>query len=803
MDTGTNIYNYIKKLTGLVFIIVCGKAFSQQTVIDQFNSYEKKAIQEKLFLHSDKEFYVAGEILWFKLYYADGTTHQPLQLSRVAYVEILDEKNQAVLQAKISLSPGDCKGSFYIPTSMKTGSYIMRAYTSWMKNFGVEYFFEKQITIVNTLQAPGNINDSNTNVTEVIADFFPEGGTLVADIQSKVGFRVTDDKGGINTFTGYIIDKNSDTITTFFPLKFGIGSFDFKPVKGNTYEAAIVIPGKPVIKKTLPEISDNGYAMSVKDKGADQLEVSVLRKKMPGEETTEQILLAVHKRQKLCLAEIASINDNGVVSFLLEKKKISEGVIYFTLFTASGKPLCERLVYIKPSPTAFLKISGDKNEYGTRQKINLFFNVQDNKADSIPYNLSASVFSFDALQKADRSAIFEYMWLTSDIPGNIESPGYYFSEDPDVASAADNLMLTYGWRKFNWDEMLTGENSFIKYLPEINGQLITGKIRDIRNDSPAIDTDAYLSVSGIPFGFYTSKSDQQGLIKFEVKDYYGNRQIIAQPAATVDSFYKVDIISPFAEASSGSKYSRYHLSEEIKNELLQKSISMQVQNIYSGDSLKNFFRPALIDTLPFYWVPASEYTLDDFKRFTTMEEVLREYVTDINVTMRNGKPELKIFDPGTRNFHNGKSLILLDGVPLSNPNQIFSYDPLKIKKLDVIQTVYILGKSTFYGIASFSTYNGVFDGFELDPRLVAIDYDGLQLQREFYSPAYETKEQIESRVPDFRNTLSWFPQIDTDREGKASVQLYSSDRKGEYIVIVHGMNKNGSFVSGSATFEVK
>ncbi|HET6766606.1 MAG TPA: hypothetical protein VFH08_04380, partial [Chitinophagaceae bacterium] len=536
---------------------------------------------------------------------------------------------------------------------------------------------------------------------------------------------------------------------------------------------------------------------------ADQLEVAVMRKKMPGEETTEKILLAVHTHQKLSIAEVASIDENGVVSFLLDKKKIGKGVIYFTLFNSAGKPVCERLFYIKPLPPVSLKISSDKNIYGTRQKINLFFDVQDKRVDTTPYNLSASVFGIDTLQKTDQSGIFEYMWLTSDIAENIESPGYYFSEDADVSTATDNLMLTYGWRKFNWDEILAGENSFIKYLPEINGQLITGKIKDIRNERPAINTEAYLSISGFPFGFYTSRSDDRGLIKFEVKDYYGNRPIIAQPGANVDSFYKVEITSPFTETPSRTKYTAYRLSEEIKNELLQKSISMQVQNIYSGDSLRNFIRKAPADTLPFYWLPGAEYNLDDFKRFTTMEEVLREYVTTINVTMRNGKPDLKIFDPATRTFHNVNSLLLLDGVPLADPNKIFSYDPLKIKKLDVVQSIYILGKSTFHGIAGFSTYNGVFDGFELDPKLVAIDYDGLQLQREFYSPVYETKDQIESRIPDFRNTLSWSPQIDTDSHGKATIQLYSSDRKGQYIVVVHGMSKSGSFVTGSTTFEVK
>jgi hypothetical protein len=68
---------------------------------------------------------------------------------------------------------------------------------------------------------------------------------------------------------------------------------------------------------------------------------------------------------------------------------------------------------------------------------------------------------------------------------------------------------------------------------------------------------------------------------------------------------------------------------------------MQVQNIYSGDSIRNFKEPLITDSLPFYGLPETEYKLDDYKRFTTMEEVLREYVTQINVGVRNGNPGFK------------------------------------------------------------------------------------------------------------------------------------------------------------------
>ncbi|MEI9947075.1 MAG: hypothetical protein WDN26_22985 [Chitinophagaceae bacterium] len=775
--------------------------FCQQPLIARFNSYNSIAVQEKLFLHTDKEFYIAGEILWFRIYYVDGATHRPLHLSKVAYVEIINEKNEPVSQAKISLQPGDSKGSFYLPTLLNTGNYTIRAYTNWMKNFDDGYFFQKKITIVNTLKAP-EATSSRQSDPDIAVSFFPEGGNLVSSLESKVGFIVANAEGGINDFQGFIISNSGDTITRFSPLKFGIGSFVFKPLPGYTYKAIILLSRGAIINKPLPVIYDNGYVMQVRDNNEGKIEIKVQRKKMQGEDNAEQVLLAAHTRQVLNLAEKISINDNGSAIFLVDKNKIGKGITHFTLFNSDNKPLCERLIYIKPGPGISVNVKSDQTSYTNRQQINLSLSTQFNQPGSTPLHLSASVFKIDSLQKHDESTIVDYMWLTSDIAGKVESPSYYFSNDPDINVATDNLMLTHGWRRFKWNDILAGGNGFIKYLPEAGGQLVQGRLKD-KDDKPVANTDAYLSIPGQPFGFYISRSDNNGGVQFEVKDYYGNRQVIVQPGIETDTLYKVEIIKPFLEADTGRKYATYQLPEDNKEQLLQKSIAMQVQNIYSGDSMRNFAAPVLIDTLPFYGYPEKQYQLDLYKRFTTMEEILREYVVEINVVNRGGKLALKIFNPDASDFYTGYALVLLDGVPLPDVNKIFSYDPLKVKKLEVIQARYVMGQSIFNGVASFSTYEGVFDGFELDPKLVAIDYPGLQLERDFYSPVYETKAQIESRLPDFRNTLLWAPDITTDKEGKARLQFYSSDRVGKYIVVLQGMNESGDFVSSTSTIEVK
>src|SRR5579859_632838 len=95
------------------------------------DTWQNVVLQEKLFVHTDKSFYLAGELLWCRLYCVDGNTHRPQGVSRLAYVELLDQDNKPVLQGKIALEKGFGDGSFYIPPSILTGAYQLRAYTNW------------------------------------------------------------------------------------------------------------------------------------------------------------------------------------------------------------------------------------------------------------------------------------------------------------------------------------------------------------------------------------------------------------------------------------------------------------------------------------------------------------------------------------------------------------------------------------------------------------------------------------------------------------------------------------------------
>src|SRR5690606_715596 len=146
--------------------------------------YREKALTEKIYAHIDRDFYLTGETLWFKLYAADGCLHRPLDISKVAYVELLGTDGEPVLQAKILMEEGRGHGSLFLPASLATGNYRFRAYTHWMKNFPPGFFYHQVISIVNPFLVPDQRTEKKESDLRVW--FFPEGGHLVNGLESKI-----------------------------------------------------------------------------------------------------------------------------------------------------------------------------------------------------------------------------------------------------------------------------------------------------------------------------------------------------------------------------------------------------------------------------------------------------------------------------------------------------------------------------------------------------------------------------------------------------------------------------------------
>jgi hypothetical protein len=759
--------------------------FPEDSLTKKFDNYRKQALQEKVFLRTDRATYLTGELMWFKVYCVDGFSNKPLDISKVVYVEMLSDDNEPVLQRKIEMHDGIGSGSMFVPASLNVGNYKIRAYTNWMKNFSPDFYFHTTVSIVNTFVKPV-VPVKTAPVYD--AQFFPEGGDLVAGIRSRVAYRVTDKSGKGISFRGAILDERNDTVARFRPQKFGIGTFYLTP-SASKYRAVIMDQAGNRSSFNLRNVKESGYVMHLNET-SDALTIDV---SASSQEDHSPVYMFAQCRQMIVSKDSRTIQQ-GKATFKINRKDLPPGITHITLFDRDLQPVAERLYFIRTEQPMMVDAKTEIASYNTRSRLKMKLNT-DRDA-----NVSVAVYKTDSIPAPIQSNLFEYLWLTSELKGTIESPEYYLtSTDTTAARAIDNLMLTHGWRRFNWTTVLKQTPSF-QYIPEYRNHLIRGRVTDERGQ-PVNGALTYLASPQKFVRTFGSRSNSNGEIQFEVKDFYGTRKIFVQTNQRVDSTSRITILNPFSEQFADWSAGPVTLPSTIGKQLLDRSVAMQVQDVYFRDKVNQFVTPH-IDSLPFYGPADEVYNLDDYTRFPIMEEVLREYVPGVMVRKKRDGYHFMVVDALNKNVFREDPMILVDGVPVFKPDDVISFDPLKIKRLDVVSREYYEGILSFPGLMSFYTYANDLGTFPIDSRAVSMDYDGLQLQREFYSPRYDTVNEKEMRLPDPRTLLYWNPTVLTTKGETKELEFYTSDVIGNFTVVVEGISKDGKAGTGMSTFSV-
>ncbi|WP_299824962.1 hypothetical protein [uncultured Pontibacter sp.] len=796
--------NTILKGLALGFSLFAYSAAHAQTGDESYlakslNSYNKRTMQEKIFLHSDRESYLAGESMWFKVYNVEGNSHQSAKLSKIAYVEVLDQEQNPVMQAKVALTDGSGNGSFLLPATLNSGNYLVRAYTNWMKNFSADLYFEKPITIVNTFKQLGLQQEAASAAFDV--NFFPEGGHLVNGVQSVVAFKTTDATGKSIPFDGLLLNQANDTLTKFSTHQFGIGRFTFTPEAGQKYRTVLRGPEGQIITRELPHAQDRGFVLNLSNVDTDLLKISVRTNPLALAPGAYTVYLLAHTRKEAALAYAAHPNEAGEIIFTIPKDKLGEGITYFTVFNANKQPVCERLYFKKPQQLLQLSAQTDQKKYSTRSEVNLDIKTTLMGA-ARPANLSVAVYRMDSLQRWQQQSMASYLWLSSELKGAIEQPEYYLTQTGTAAELAqDNLMLTHGWSKFNWKEVLHDTTATpYTHATEYGGHLVRARVFNAKTKKPAAGVQAYLASPSRDVKLSTAVSDSAGNLLFDMMRLYGSRTLVLQANTTNDSSYTFEIESPFFALKSSYKLPRFQLSESHEPTLLASSIHMQVQNYHTAGVAYKYTLPAY-DSTAFYGTPDKSYFLDTYTRFPVMEEVMREYVQPVFVRRRQGKFHFFVVNQPVKALFDQEPMILLDGVPVFETDKIMAFDPRKVQRLDVVSRKYFHGSATFNGVVSYVTYAGDLAGYEVDPKALLQEYEGMQLAREFYSPQYTTSEQRSSRIPDLRNLLYWNPDATTS--GQSNLNFFTSDQTGTYQVVVHGLSKEGNAGTGTYTFKVE
>jgi hypothetical protein len=786
-------FNKLLFFTCIGLFLFCFKVSAQadtSSFLDEkMESYHKTNFKERLFVHIDKSFYLSGENIWMKFYLTDALLHMPSNLSKLVYVEIVNKHNKSVLRYKFQLENGFGDGSFILPDNFLSGNYTLRAYTHWMRNEGPDAFFEQEITVVNTLDDAAK--PANTiSKSKIGFQFFPEGGNLIVGVESKIAFKATNEFEEGLECNGIILNDRNDTLVSFSSFKMGMGNFMFKPIFGEHYNAIIKIKDS-VLKPNIPLIQNSGYSLHLMDDNSDTIFIKV---KMVGANVEENLYLLHHGVQFSRKCQVQQ-TISGEVNFKISRQELYEGVNRFTIFNNTLKPVCERSYFTYPENKLSIKVTTNQEVFEPRSIIKVGLNTNNDFNINESSNLSMSVFLMDSIQASSYLQDIEsYMLLTSALKGVVQSPSFYFDTINTTKSsrykAIDNLMLTQGWSSYIWENG-SRQSSPNLYLPEVEGPIIHSNIFHRNTNLPAKNVLTYFTVPGNRFYFASSKSNDKGEMLFNLKSDLDANEAIVQAEPNLTSAYRISILDPF-ESRFTERYKKlFSISSKYKSDLLKRSIASQAERIYIKTLDVKQFKLKLPDTLAFFGKPTSTYYLDDYTRFTSMQELIQEYVKELKVKKKGNDFSIVLWNNKYNMFSQSSPFMMIDGVPIFNTNKLFTFDPLKIKKIDILSKVNLTGSMFNDGVVNYSTYNGDLANFPIDHNALVMEYKGAQQTKQFYSPSYPNTQSKNSSMPDLRSVLHWEPYIYVNNKDEKQISFYSADLNGKYAIVVQGLSEKG------------
>ena len=143
-----------------VLLITLFEGYGQHIIqnsqeLDGFNSIP----EETIYIHFSDNMLLAGEPLYYSVYCLNPEGYTFSEISKIAYVEMVDSEKQIVFKHKIKLKSGTGHGDFLIPNGISSGSYKLIGYTQWMRNSKTKPYFHTDLRIINPyLELPGTVS---------------------------------------------------------------------------------------------------------------------------------------------------------------------------------------------------------------------------------------------------------------------------------------------------------------------------------------------------------------------------------------------------------------------------------------------------------------------------------------------------------------------------------------------------------------------------------------------------------------------------------------------------------------------
>jgi len=334
-------------------------------------------------------------------------------------------------------------------------------------------------------------------------------------------------------------------------------------------------------------------------------------------------------------------------------------------------------------------------------------------------------------------------------------------------------------------------------LPETQGLSLTGQAISYTDRTPAPYATIYVSVLGGDRDFFCNYSDSAGRFYFSFPGYAGKRDLFVSTYHSEINELELLIDRDFSQDALQLPSYPVHLSDTLTELITEMSVNAQVSQQYYPKQIA-IPETEIPEELLFYGRPTSITKFDDFINLPTLEEYFIEVVPQVAVRRSGGvrrllllgeHPDLSIYPP----------LLMIDGVAIFDIEAVLAVSPRLIDRVEIVNAPYIRGNVSFGGIISLISKNNDLGYIDLPSSGLLVNYRMLDLSA---SDTIQYGIQ-DSRLPDVRNTLYWNPGLELNSTGGQRISFRTADLKGEYEVLIRGIDSTGKYVEKRVGFRVE
>lgn len=787
----------------LLLLLLTGSSavFSQK--LDSLLDLQRQADpQEKIYIQFDKNYYNPGETIWFKAYLFTGIDIS--DISKTLYAELLDDRGNILSQKTAPITGASTASSFDLDSNSTRNIVYLRAYTIPMLNGDTTFLYNKAIRILTPKPAIARA----VTVQPPTIKFMPEGGDWVNGLSANMAFIVTSQKGQPVAVSGTVKDNAGNKVLDFVTLQNGMGRFTITPEAGKTYTATWKDEAGKTYTTNLPAALPQGISLKITEEEGGK-RFTILR----SEGTTDALKkLHVVGYMNQHLVYMASINLSARTNStgLFPSKDLPSGILQITVFDSSYQPVAERISFVNNHDYEFdadVFISQKSNAPRGLNQVEVTMN------DTSSSNLSLSITDADLNESNTYDDnIISHMLLTGDLRGNIVNPYYYFFSTSDSAAIhLDLVMMTHGWRRYNWNDVLAGKTKAPQWK-ESNYLSLNGKIAGIApgSFSPDLQLVGILQTADSAKTFINLPVDRQGnvstngLIFFDKAKLFFNfnqkNMSFDKGMLTVNNGLRIGYTRAMLDSNvikgsapevdvptiaNNQKVNRmalladrqfYQKTHELGNVTVtakakttqEKMESTYVSGMFAGDSRGKF--DLVNDPM------ANSYT--------SIFQYLQGKVAGLQINMNGGTPTLT-WRGGSPSLYLNEMKTdadMLSSTPVSDIAYVKVFSPGD-------GGGFLLG-----GSGSIAVYTRKGGDQAPDPNAKSLSYvqlNGYSAIKEFYSPNYATASERDT-YDDVRSTLFWDPYILLSKNRKhIRLQFYNNDVTKHFRLVMEGINGDG------------